>query len=284
MTFTDKQVEAACVAMHGEMEFSMASEKLRDRYLGEMRAALEAAEAAREPADYPNPGAPARLRPAVPEQPPSADDAPRAADHVALPKRVRPPIQPLYVCPIDGRLRFQPNLLVQHLLDHGGLDMNALSRVDVPRSDREQFAQLIGYSHHGFGTLSYATDRVFDTALERFERRMNPPAAPPADARDAGLALLRQAIAAMSKLRQSLEFPGKHGGLYVFPEEAVRNFTDEQARLMYEENQLAAAVQAGVADSDRLEFVMRHFQGSAARTIDDYRAAIDRAMGAGGES
>ena len=52
--------------------------------------------------------------------------------------------------------------------------------------------------------------------------------------------MLRQAIAAMSKLRQSLEFPGKHEGLYVFPEEAVRKFTDDQARLMYEETKIAS--------------------------------------------
>lgn len=112
--------------------------------------------------------------------------------------------------------------------------------------------------------------------------------APPADARDSGRALLRQAIDAMSKLRQSLEFPGKHGGLYVFPEHAVRKFTDEQARLMYEEKRLAEVAQECVTDSARLEFVMQKFPGSAARdagitwsanTIDDYRAAIDRAMG-----
>jgi hypothetical protein len=121
-------------------------------------------------------------------------DAPatQVAERVSAPtNRIRPPIQPLYVCPIDGRLRFQPNVLVQHLLDHGGIDMNALARVDAPRSDREQFAQLIGYSHYGFGTLSYATDRVYDTALERYERRINPEAAPPADARDGEIAALR---------------------------------------------------------------------------------------------
>jgi hypothetical protein len=113
-------------------------------------------------------------------------------------------------------------------------------------------------------------------------------AAPPADARDGGRILLLQAIDAMSKLRQSLEFPGKHGGLYVFPEHAVRKFTDEQARLMYEEKRLAGVAQECVTDSARLEFVMQKFPGSAARdagitwsanTIDDYRAAIDRAMG-----
>lgn len=108
----------------------------------------------------------------------SGDAVALVAERVSAPeKRIRPPIQPLYVCPIDGRLRFQPNVLVQHLLDHGGLDMNALARIDAPRSDREQFAQLIGYSHYGFGTLSYATDRVYDVALERYERRMNPVAA-----------------------------------------------------------------------------------------------------------
>lgn len=111
--------------------------------------------------------------------------------------------------------------------------------------------------------------------------------APPADARDAR-ALLRQAIDAMSKLRQRLEFPGRNGGLYVFPEEAVKKFTDEQARLMYEERHLASDAQMSVTDAARLEFVMRIFPGSAARTagivweantIGDYRAAIDRAMG-----
>lgn len=123
----------------------------------------------------------------------------------------------------------------------------------------------------------------FNTALYT-----TPP--PPADdARDGGRILLRQAIDAMSKLRQSLEFPGEHGGLYVFPEHAVRKFTDEQARIMYEEKRLAGGTKGSFTDSDRLEFVMRKFPGSAARdagitwgenTIDAYRAAIDRAMGA----
>lgn len=60
-------------------------------------------------------------------------------------KRRRPPMQPVVLAK-DGMVRFQANRLVTYLLDNGGLDLNDLGRVDVPRSDRDQFYQLIGYS------------------------------------------------------------------------------------------------------------------------------------------
>lgn len=101
---------------------------------------------------------------------------PAATD--AKPRMPGHPIQPLYKCPVDGRLRFKPNALVQHLLDNGGLDMNALARVECSRDDRQHFAQLIGYSHQGYGTLSYASDRVYDKSLERYEKRQALAAAP----------------------------------------------------------------------------------------------------------
>lgn len=39
------------------------------------------------------------------------------------------------------------------------------------RDDRQHFAQLIGYSHSGYGSLSYATDRVYEAAIKRYEAR-----------------------------------------------------------------------------------------------------------------
>lgn len=69
MTITDKQVEAAFHAYRSWQGWYFGGEGL-DR--AKIRAALEAAEAAREPADYPNPGAHTPLRPTVPEQLPAA--------------------------------------------------------------------------------------------------------------------------------------------------------------------------------------------------------------------
>ena len=66
---------------------------------------------------------------------------------------LRHPIQPLYEDD-DGILRFKHNTIVQYLLDHGGIDLNALARVPFSPEDREQFHQLIGYSLDGFADLS----------------------------------------------------------------------------------------------------------------------------------
>jgi len=67
------------------------------------------------------------------------------------------PIQPI----IDGR--FKENKIVRHLLDHGGIDLNKIAMLNFPQEDTEQFAQLIGYSVGGFGSLSYVTDETYDT-------------------------------------------------------------------------------------------------------------------------
>ena len=78
------------------------------------------------------------------------------------------PIQPLE---LDGKgvLRFRKNALVCYLLDHGGIDMNRLARQEFPQEDREQFAQLIGYSHDGAGSLSYVSDETWSVALKLYE-------------------------------------------------------------------------------------------------------------------
>jgi hypothetical protein len=73
------------------------------------------------------------------------------------------PIQPL-AKDKDGVVRFKPNAIVQHLLDKGGIDLNQLAVLEFSQEDREQFAQLIGYSLRGFGELSYVSDETYTAA------------------------------------------------------------------------------------------------------------------------
>lgn len=77
------------------------------------------------------------------------------------------PIQPLEMQ--DGVLRFKSNAIVKHLLDAGAIDMNTIAMLNFAREDREQFAQLIGYSHGGAGDLSYMSDTVLQTAIIQYE-------------------------------------------------------------------------------------------------------------------
>jgi hypothetical protein len=58
------------------------------------------------------------------------------------------------------------NKIVEYLLDNGGIDMNDLARMDFTAEDRQQFAQLIGYSLSGYGSLSYVSDEAYDAAQE----------------------------------------------------------------------------------------------------------------------
>lgn len=78
------------------------------------------------------------------------------------------PIQPLALSD-GGVLRFRGNAIVRHLLDNGGIDMNDLAVIYFPQEDREQFAQLIGYSLSGFGELSYVSNKTYEAAEYMFE-------------------------------------------------------------------------------------------------------------------
>jgi hypothetical protein len=80
----------------------------------------------------------------------------------------RHPIQPLEADD-KGMLRFKRNAIVCHLLDNGGIDMNKLAALPFSQEDREQFAQLIGYSHSGFGELSYVSDATYSAAARMHE-------------------------------------------------------------------------------------------------------------------
>lgn len=73
------------------------------------------------------------------------------------------PIQPLETDK-HGTLRFKQNAIVNHLLNNGGIDLNQLACIDFSQEDREQFAQLIGYSLGGFSELSYVSDVTYATA------------------------------------------------------------------------------------------------------------------------
>ena len=76
---------------------------------------------------------------------------------------VKNSIQPL-IKDVHGRDRFKSNAIVRYLLDNGGFDMNDLAILDFTQNDQEHFAQLIGYSLAGYGTLSYVTDETYDAA------------------------------------------------------------------------------------------------------------------------
>jgi hypothetical protein len=47
--------------------------------------------------------------------------------------------------------------------------MNHLAEMDFSAEDREQFAQLIGYSLSGFGELDYVSDATYDAAVRMHE-------------------------------------------------------------------------------------------------------------------
>lgn len=81
------------------------------------------------------------------------------------------PIQPL-VKDSDGIVRFKANGIVRYLLDNGVFDLNHISVHDFPQEDREQFAQLIGYSWSGACDLSYMSNEVIDKSKILYDQRV----------------------------------------------------------------------------------------------------------------
>jgi hypothetical protein len=75
------------------------------------------------------------------------------------------PIQPLEMDQA-GTVRFKNNAIVCYLLDNGGIDMNKIAHLPFSEEDREQFAQLIGYTQSDYLMLPYVSDETHD-ALER---------------------------------------------------------------------------------------------------------------------
>jgi high-affinity Fe2+/Pb2+ permease len=73
------------------------------------------------------------------------------------------PIQPL-LKDDQGVLRFKKNAIVEYLLDHGLITLNDLAIINFSDEDRQQFAQLIGYSLSGYSELSYVSDDAYGAA------------------------------------------------------------------------------------------------------------------------
>lgn len=81
------------------------------------------------------------------------------------------PMQPMFN---DGdSIRFRPNKIVRWLLDWGssrGMNMNDLIALPFSASDREQFAQLIGYDFGGYGELPYVSSKSWAKAKAKYEK------------------------------------------------------------------------------------------------------------------
>ena len=78
------------------------------------------------------------------------------------------PIQPLYIDE-RGVLRFKANAIVRYLLNVSGIDLDKLADLPFTDEDRQQFAQLIGYSLSGYGDLSYVSDDAYGIAERMHE-------------------------------------------------------------------------------------------------------------------
>lgn len=83
--------------------------------------------------------------------------------------KTRHPVQPI-VLDDHGVARFKANEIVRFLLDAGPFDMNQLAIKSFSKEDREQFAQLIGYSVSGAADLSYVSDRVYAAGAKQVEK------------------------------------------------------------------------------------------------------------------
>lgn len=70
----------------------------------------------------------------------------------------------------DKVIRFKENAIVRWMLEMGRLgqrfDLNVIGATPFPQEDREQLAQLIGYSVSGYGDLSYVTALSTNTDAE----------------------------------------------------------------------------------------------------------------------
>lgn len=99
----------------------------------------------------------------------------------------RHPLQPLERA-TNGVVRFKRNAIVCYLLDKGPFDMNDIAGQSFSQEDREQFAQLIGYSLGGYAELPYVSDATYDAATRQPVHMTDGSAAVPwiGDAADTG--------------------------------------------------------------------------------------------------
>ena len=83
-------------------------------------------------------------------------------------------IQPVVMLD-DGTPRFQSNRICQYLLDAGPFNMNDVAMFPgISQEEREQFAQLIGYSVGGFEELHYASPKIVAKANRASKKLRSP--------------------------------------------------------------------------------------------------------------
>lgn len=82
--------------------------------------------------------------------------------------KVNHPMQPVQF--VGEVIRFKPNKIVEWLCDTGRLDLNEVACMGFSDEDREQLAQLVGYSVSGYGDLSYVSKKSVRKADRRAER------------------------------------------------------------------------------------------------------------------
>lgn len=111
------------------------------------------------------------------------------------------PIQPL-TKDDDGTLRFQANKIVSDLLDFAqprGFGLNEMAAREYSDEDRQQFAQLIGYSLSGYSELQcYVSDEAYSAAAHMADGL---------DERDARIAALEQKVSELRAAANMLRKP-----------------------------------------------------------------------------
>ncbi len=103
----------------------------------------------------------------------------------------RHPMQPVYKDD-NNEVRFRENAIIRYIVDHaadvvhpgaprvdpetgrpyhqGRLDLTKIATLPFPQEDREQFAQLMGYSISGYHELDYVSDESCAEASVRAEQ------------------------------------------------------------------------------------------------------------------
>lgn len=83
-------------------------------------------------------------------------------------KELTNPMQPVFIDNY-GASQFKSNKIVKFLYEqlHGG--MNTLMQMDFTKNDRQQFAQLIGYSVSGYSELNYVDETAYLRAQAQAE-------------------------------------------------------------------------------------------------------------------
>lgn len=69
------------------------------------------------------------------------------------------PLQPV-ILDKNGVIRFKANTIIEYLYDRGYLDLNLIACLQFSQEDKEQFAQLLGYSLSGFLDLSFISKKT----------------------------------------------------------------------------------------------------------------------------